>query len=197
MRSRRLVLTAVAGVALVGAAAPVVASDGTSTNLVNNGSFERPDLPRGALVTYQPSGPRLPGWTVSFAVDVADGGYAHAGRGTQSLDLNGGRFGGALCQVVSVAPSTHYKLTMLVAGNPHGGPRLKGGEVYLLGSSVEYVHDRPYARTGTVLDMGWTRRRWAFTTVATEHSVRLCMDNDTPSPYGLMVDDIRIEVAEQ
>jgi hypothetical protein len=98
----------------------VTAHAGPHAQLLVNGGFERPRIDE-PWVAFFPDGAEIPGWTVvRGSVDVVGTDWP-AGRGEQSLGLNG--FGpGTIRQNVPTAPGATYRVAFLLWGDPNGPP---------------------------------------------------------------------------
>ena len=113
--------------------AAAVAPDGAPTsgpatapegNLVDNGSFESPDIASG-WVEYVAGATDITGWTIdSGKVDIVTNPPWEAPDGNQVLDLDGSNSGGSngsISQDIPTSPNTAYELGFLYSGNPDCG----------------------------------------------------------------------------
>jgi hypothetical protein len=113
----------------------VIASGGTAsaaTNLVKNGSFEKPVVPAGSFQDFA-TGQSFNGWTVTGAagrVSVVSGTFQSQGftfnakAGAQWIDLtgDGSKTATGVAQSVATTPGTSYQLTFWVGNvNDPGG----------------------------------------------------------------------------
>src|SRR5262245_1577382 len=101
------------------------ATTANAANLIVNGSFELPKLPKGTLAIHIPQGSSIPGWTAVGPGSngplllskkyTENGGTLHfqSKAGSQSIDLTGpGNVGPiGLAQVVATTAGGAYKLT--------------------------------------------------------------------------------------
>jgi hypothetical protein len=126
----RTVCGAVCSVALVAAGAadsrsatpiPASASSVLADNLVRNGGFETPVITKPWVAYFANGERRIPGWrVVRHSVDLVGTDWP-AGRGSQSLGVNGFRRGW-VCQLVPTDAGTTYRLSFLLWGDPNGPP---------------------------------------------------------------------------
>lgn len=108
-----------------------VAGAAPATNLIVNGSFEEPVVPKGSYATFR-TGQSFPGWQVTGAsgsVSPISGDYAQAGlrwnaqSGAQWLDMTGpsASSGTGVQQSVSTQPGATYTLVFYVGNVVAGG----------------------------------------------------------------------------
>lgn len=89
--------------------------------LIRNGGFEDPEISRPWRPYFHGGQRRIPGWrVVRRSVDLVGTDWP-AGRGRQSLGVNGFR-PGWITQLVPTEPDAAYRLTFLVWGDPNGPP---------------------------------------------------------------------------
>ena len=89
--------------------------------LVHNGGFEDPVISRPWVPYFAGGERRIPGWRViQRSVDLVGTDWA-AGRGAQSLGVNGFR-PGWISQLVPTEADTSYRLSFLLWGDPNGPP---------------------------------------------------------------------------
>lgn len=88
-------------------------------NLVQNGSFEQPDIGSLNWRSYFAGSADIPGWRVTReSVDVTARYWSPHYDGKQSLDLNGYRPGG-IAQDIYISTSGLYLLQFAMSCNPH------------------------------------------------------------------------------
>ena len=161
-------------------AAAAVAYD---KNQVRNGGFERPEVDE-PWVAFFPTGPKIPGWTVEQgSVDVVSTDWP-AGRGKQSLGLNGYE-AGKIWQRLRTVPGATYRISFLLWGDPNGPPSRSKLAVAWGGHRV---------RTLTV-DVSeqpdW--RRVSFLVRAERKHTRLTFRGLTKTNAGPALDAIRVQ----
>ena len=89
--------------------------------LISNGGFEEPAIGRPWLAYFAGGERRIPGWrVVRRSVDLVGTDWS-AGRGAQSLGVNGFR-PGWITQRVPTSANTTYLLSFLLWGDPNGPP---------------------------------------------------------------------------
>ncbi len=92
-------------------------------NLVDNGSFETPDI--AGFVDYFPGDTDITKWTIdSGSVDIVSAPLWEAPDGSQVLDLdgsNGDGSNGFISQDIPTTPNTAYELGFQYSGNPDCG----------------------------------------------------------------------------
>ena len=90
-------------------------------NLVRNGGFEEPAISRPWRPFFAGGERRIPGWrVVRRSVDLVGTDWP-AGKGAQSLGVNGFH-PGWIMQKVPTAENTTYRLSFLLWGDPNGPP---------------------------------------------------------------------------
>jgi choice-of-anchor C domain-containing protein len=193
MVGRAVIVVLLAGAAL-GMKAPRIASAvapaGDSPNLIRDKGFEQP-LAGAAFVTRE-AGETIGPWQVTTgSVDQIGHYWVGARNGGQSVDLNGFSLG-AIAQDVATKPGSAYRIALWYAGNPEGGPRIKGLEVVWNGMVVKSLETDTARRTKTA--MGW--RKAHITVVATSSVSRLILKSMVSAgAYGPAVDEVTVQQA--
>ena len=159
----------------------------TSTNLLDNGSFEDPVI--GAYQSFK-EGQDIAGWNVMKASVDLTGSYFQSSEGKQSMDLHGtGGFGGIQKSFATV-PQQKYNVVFDFAGNAAGGPTVKEMRVSAAGQSQDFKFDC----TGkSVRNMGWTTQSWEFT--ANQKITTLVFETLSSSGmdrYGPTIDNVKV-----
>ncbi|MFD7500661.1 choice-of-anchor C family protein [Streptomyces sp. NPDC059850] len=174
--------------------AGVLAGAGTGAALAapaashfDDGSFETPRVAANTFVnlgTGQTIGP----WRVTGGnVDHIGAGFWQAAEGDQSVDLNGVN-AGTVSQNFTTVPGKRYTVTYSLAGNPAGGPALKGGKVLVNGQNFQNFS---FDITGkTMANMGYVTREVSF--VATGPTTTLAFASTISGAYGPVIDDVTV-----
>jgi hypothetical protein len=90
-------------------------------NLIRNGGLETPVITEPWVAYFANGERRIPGWrVVRHSVDLVGADWP-AGRGRQSLGVNGFRRGW-VCQLVPTDADATYRLSFLLWGDPNGPP---------------------------------------------------------------------------
>lgn len=130
-----------------------IAGHKETTNLVLNGSFERPDC-SPAYCEFDGGSTAIPHWVVGGnSVDVAS--YWQPARGSQSVDLSGSASGSVRQKVATTLGDT-YALKWYLAGNSACGQPIKTMHVYWNGKLVDSLKFNTTGHNGS--DMGWVSR---------------------------------------
>lgn len=158
------------------------------SSIVNNGSFESPDVTSTTFDTYL-AGRSFGEWTVeSGSVDHISERYWQAGDGRQSLDLNG-YSAGIIYQDLLTTPLQTYSLQFSVAGNPEGAPSNKQIEVWWGSEKVDTI---TFDTTGhSNWQMGWFYHQYPVT--ATNAITRIKFKSMTSGCYGPVLDAIIVK----
>ena len=99
----------------------------TATNLIQNGSFELPDIGYTAYVYYSPGSTNIPGWTVTGSpgekVDISSSSWNNepAEDGNQYFDVTGSGGGGGITQTFPTTAGTAYDLIFYRGSYQHYG----------------------------------------------------------------------------
>ncbi len=129
-----------------------------STNLIANGSFERPET--NSFTTYAKGSHQIPGWQITIGtVDIIGSNWQPA-SGKQSLDLDGTPGPGGIAQSFATVPGLKYTLTFALAGNPECAPTMKKLLVKVAGVRKRYTFDASHTSDSA---MGWRRISLEFT----------------------------------
>lgn len=168
--------------------------------VVENGSFELPDLSEDAsLINKWDYVPSIPGWTtvqgeIEVMGDVADGAAWPASDGEQSLDLGAAAGAGPNATIIEqtvpgLVPGVAYNLTFDYGQHNLTKAEVVSANVYIDGSLVgEFVADdtmKPPAYQNAVVSF-----------VATSNSVTIRFEHTTPVFHqGLTLDNVDISVA--
>jgi choice-of-anchor C domain-containing protein len=149
-------------------------------------SFESPVI-HVDFVDYL-AGQQVGPWkVVSGSVDLTTD-WQHA-QGRQSLDLNGSD-PGAVSHTVPTTLLTTYRVTYALAANPDAGQAIRTGNVKVNGQLLDSFS---FDSTGkTVSTMGWVYRTFYFTNTLAA-SAELQFASTTPSAWGPVIDDVRVE----
>jgi hypothetical protein len=101
--------------------APTISTASAAESLVRNGGFEHPVITRPWKPFFAGGQRRIPGWqVVQHSVDLVGTDWP-AGRGSQSLGVNGFQRGW-VTQLVPTTANTTYRLSFLLWGDPNGPP---------------------------------------------------------------------------
>lgn len=152
-------------------------------SLVRNGGFEAPVVTRPWVPFFADGKRRIPGWwVVRNSVDLVGTDWP-AGRGSQSLGVNGFRRGW-VSQFVPTDANTTYRLSFLLWGDPNGPPprsRL----------AVRWDLERILVRKVDVrIQATW--RRVTFLVQSTTAGTHLGFRSLTPGNAGPAIDAVRL-----
>jgi choice-of-anchor C domain-containing protein len=155
--------------------APLAAATGpcvpAAGNLVQNGSFEMPEVGEGATYIAPAS---FPGWEVAAgSVDIV--GPWEDADGAQSLDL-AGYAPGTIYQDLCTVPGMPYQLSFALAGNPNDPPGIKTMEVWWGDQQAAALSFDISGHTGS--SMGWTI--YEYTLQASSGTTRLLFKDSNP-----------------
>lgn len=163
-----------------------------ATNLVQNGSFETPEV--GRRVTWF-SGQTFDGfWYVSQgSIDIVGPENIYAPyEGEQLVDLNGTMIGG-IYQDINITASGMYNLSFAMKGNYAASPAITRTMSVSLGSlfSRSYAHHNGdpwtvYSENITISTPGTYRLSFISTT-----------RNTLQDSFGPMIDDVRLELVPE
>jgi choice-of-anchor C domain-containing protein len=185
-RLRRTTLATALLVALSAASGLVSAGPAAAVTTTFADSFESPVI-QVDFVDYL-AGQQVGAWKVlSGSVDLTTD-WQHA-QGRQSLDLNGSD-PGAVAHTFPTTLLTTYRVTYALAANPDAGQAIRTGNVKVNGQLLDSFS---FDRTGkTVSNMGWVYRSFYFTNTLAA-SAELQFASTTPSAWGPVIDDVRVE----
>jgi len=156
-------------------------------NLIANGDFEDSDA--GEMYARHDKEEPPPAWTVKRGTVDVIGGWWHAARGKQSLDLNGLEPGG-ISQEVATEPGKVYVLSFMMAGNPDDPePRRTAVEI---GWDKKVVRTIVFDRKAhhTHQSMGWERHETRLR--ATGKRTRIDFTSLSEGGWGPAIDDVRL-----
>lgn len=152
-------------------------------SLIRNGGFEDPAVTRPWVPFFANGTRHIPGWRViRHSVDLVGTDWP-AGRGNQSLGVNGFRRGW-VSQFVSTEANTTYKLSFLLWGDPNGPPPRSQ-------LAVRWDLERIRVRKVDVL----TQPRWRRVTLlvqSTKAGTALGFRSLTPGNAGPAIDAVRL-----
>jgi hypothetical protein len=152
-------------------------------NLVRNGGFETPAISRPWKPFFAHGKRRIPGWRVlHHSVDLVRTDWP-AGRGRQSLGVNGFRKGWVF-QTVPTDANAAYRLSFLLWGDPNGPPPR---------SRLEVRWDLKRVRVLKV-DVR-TQHKWrriSFVVHSTTAGTSLGFHSLTPGNAGPAIDAVRL-----
>ena len=158
-------------------------------NLINNGSFEIPDIGERHFQVFY-SGSYLGNWYVaSGSVDIVHNWPAATGK--QSLDLEGyGR--GIILQNIDTVSGQYYSLSFALGGNFEGPPVVKTMELWWNGALLATLS---FDTTNSgYSDMGYVY--YSYEVVATQDITELKFKATTPGwSYGAVIDDVSINAS--
>ncbi len=172
---------------------PVYTPIAAQTNIVQNGSFELPDIGMTKIPTFQVVGPGtgITNWTVESGNVKLVRTLWVAAAGSQSLDLNGTTPGTIFQDLPTTAGKT-YRLSFSLAGNPTGAPPAKQMDVLVEGSILGSF---TFTTTGkTAQNMGWQRFERDF--VAPKATTRIRFQSTTAGGSGPALDDVSVVLVE-
>jgi choice-of-anchor C domain-containing protein len=151
-------------------------------------SFESPLVDRNFYSTFT-AGQQLGGWTVTAGdVDLIGQDFWQAAEGVQSLDLNG-THPGAIATTLTTVPFLTYRIDFRLAGNPHGPPQVKTGQVRVNNVVVDNFTADTTGHSSA--DMGYLQRTVLVTTTATSATIEFASTTDLPT--GPVIDNIIIQ----
>lgn len=179
------------GAALAGAC--LVAGSAWSANLVADGGFENP-VGNNPFQTFGVGA--MGAWNVdSGSVDLIRN-YWQPASGDQSLDLAGNE-PGAISQTIACQQGVTYRVSMMVSGNPDGGPDTKLGEVYYGGSYVGTAWYVMSSMGNTKPDMRWVYEYGYFTAGVSNGKLEIREASGGPGYYGIALDDVSVEAVPE
>ena len=159
----------------------------TSSNLVQNGSFELPGATAPG-VTVPPGNPYITGWTVTRSRVAYVSDYFTCSDGKVCIDLAGATdTGGGITQTVTTVPGTAYNLTFDLAGNPDSGAPVKPLRVLIGGQSTDLSFDTTGKSRSS---MGWVTKTLPFTAAGTATAIEFYSPN--PGYWGPVIDNVRV-----
>jgi hypothetical protein len=191
---RRMAWAVVALALLLGltAGAPATRAADDLTNLVVNGSFERPVLADGQFVEV----PSIEGWTPDDSgapIEVQRRANGTPGEGDQLVELDSD-FSGGIQQSVKTTPGRRYFLSFLASPRPRSAAPQNRLEVFWDGKPV----DAPFELGAGGRDTDWTPIYQIVEATKAETTLRF-RDAGTPSDsLGTYLDDVSVtELPEQ
>jgi choice-of-anchor C domain-containing protein len=168
---------------------PVFAQDpNASSNLVQNGGFERPRI-RGAEYFSYSAGDPFTGWSIDQgAIDQLSGPIWQPVDGSQCLDMDGSCGTGEISQDLATEAGLTYVLHFALAGNPNGSPVVKALEIGWGDAVLDTVHFDTTGRSKD--DLGWTTREYVLT--APSSVTRLTFRSLSAGCYGAILDAVSV-----
>jgi choice-of-anchor C domain-containing protein len=204
MHVARRILVAVVALGAAASLGPTALAGTTTTNLVVNGSFERPRLRTDEAFRQMTDGD-IPGWNITGCVDLVSEPAFEAARGDQSVDLNGS-VGSTGCTATTAAgtitsdPFTtvageDYLVRFFLAGNPGcnetGAAAIKSVDVLWDGTRVATFYYDVSGQSATNID--WQLRLLELE--AKDNSTTLAFRSTSSGNCGPMIDAVRVVVA--
>lgn len=162
-------------------------SPDAASNLVVNGSFERPRV-RGAEYYSYPAGGPLTGWAVDGPIDQLSGPIWEPADGAQSVDLDGSCGTGGIHQQLPTETGVGYHLHFALAGNPNGPPVIKAMEVRWGDAVIDTVHCDTTGRSKG--DLAWTEHDYDL--IAPSEITTLTFRSLSPGCYGALLDEVSV-----
>jgi choice-of-anchor C domain-containing protein len=169
----------------------VVAQAVLGPNLVQNASFETPDVSAVTFDVYSP-GASFGGWSVETgSVDHISQRYWQSAQGRQSVDLSGsiGSVPGAISQHLAPEVGRTYLVRFALAGNPEGGPAVKQVQVWWGTTLLDTLSINTTGRSNWA--MGWNYYQYSILNL--DALVKLTFKSMTPGHYGPVVDAISVQ----
>ncbi|MFC5176556.1 DUF642 domain-containing protein [Nocardioides taihuensis] len=193
LRSSFILMVCSVGLVAVGTAGSTSAAEAPAAapvatqNLIRNGGFEAPTITRPWVAFFADGERRIPGWwVVRHSVDLVSTDWP-AGRGNQSLGVNGFRRGW-VSQFVSTDANTSYRLSFLLWGDPNGPPARSR-------LAVRWDLERIGVRKVDV-NVQSTWRRVTFLVESTAAGTHLGFRSLTPGNAGPAIDSVRLVAVE-
>jgi Protein of unknown function (DUF642) len=188
-------------VALLGLMSAGSVAGASSSNLIKNGSFEKPVVADpcpgggtvgqqapGAFCTYFAASTGVPHWSISGgSIDVVNTSLWMPEKGHQSIDLSGDSSGGVSQNVVTSRKTT-YVLRWYGAANPQCGHATKTMDVYWNGTLVGFYN----FSTMSVQDMGWTAEHINVIATSTTSNVEFTDATPGDNDCGPTLDHISL-----
>jgi choice-of-anchor C domain-containing protein len=174
---------------LIAGAAMLLGAQSAYAVTITNGSFETGSINPGSFTFLSSGSTVIDGWTVGGAggVDYI-GTYWTSSDGNRSVDLSGGGIGSVSQQLTGMTVGQEYTISFDLAGNPAGGPLVKGLEV-----SVDAMGGGLFTfnTTGATLsNMGWITQTVTF--IATASSATLTFLSQNNTSFGPALDNVSI-----
>ena len=174
---------------LIAGAAMLLGAQSAYAVTITNGSFETGSINPGSFTFLSSGSTVIDGWTVGGAggVDYI-GTYWTSADGNRSVDLSGGGIGSVSQQLTGMTVGQEYTISFDLAGNPAGGPLVKGLEV-----SVDAMGGGLFTfnTTGATLsNMGWITQTVTF--IATASSATLTFLSQNNTSFGPALDNVSI-----
>ena len=162
-------------------------------NLLVNGSFEEgPDFPEnfGYLPNVRMGSTAIKGWTVTRGnIDVAGIRHWVPGHGQRSIDLHGTPGFGGIKQTFKTVVGQRYQVSFLMAGTPLRKQPIHKLAVRAADKQQEFSFD---ATGRTQFAVGWERKSWEFTAVASETTLEIHTLETEDSNSGPILDDVSV-----
>jgi choice-of-anchor C domain-containing protein len=181
--------------AALGLLALTLATPAVEAAPFQNGSVElgSPQPPAGGfneLFAGTPDATDITGWTVtSGSIDWMGANSFQASDGIHDIDLSGAG-PGALSQTFDTVLGTTYRVLFDLSGNPQGGPSTKTLTASAAGTSSLFSYDL-VAHGTTTTSMNYDLND-LFTFTATGSSSTLTFLSTTNSPFGPVIDNVRV-----
>lgn len=171
--------------------AVLMVSDGifAGPTIVTNGSFEDGPPISGKFASFGRNSTAIPGWTVTAGSVECIVTYWESSDGSRSLDLSGSS-AGAITQNLTTTPGVTYLVSFDLAGNPAGGPEVKGVRIRAGTSWEVFTFDTTSTSRN---NMDWATKTWSF--VATDEVTSLEFRSLTSGVWGPALDDIVVTSA--
>jgi choice-of-anchor C domain-containing protein len=174
---------------LIAGAAMLLGAQSAYAVTITNGSFETGSINPGSFTFLSSGSTVIDGWTVGGAggVDYI-GTYWTSSAGSRSVDLSGGGIGSVSQQLTGMTVGQEYTISFDLAGNPAGGPTVKGLEV-----SVDAMGGGLFTFNttgGTLSNMGWITQTVTFIATASTATLTFLSQNNTS--FGPALDNVSI-----
>ncbi len=157
----------------------------SGTEIVNAGDFEDPVIGVGGTPTPAPASQGA--WNVTSGSATGLGTGWQAGGGAQSVELNG-TGPGIVSQTLTTVAGTTYRIRLMVAGDPDGGPAVKEMRVGWGGTALRTIR---FDTTGhSTSSMGW--QTITLEAAASSSSTLLAFESLTSGSYGPVVDAVSV-----
>jgi hypothetical protein len=163
--------------------ARTAASPSTGGNLIVNGSFEEPQLPKGYKIF-----PAIPGWKVSFGpgVELQHGISGASKDGAQHAELDSTENAG-IEQVISTRAGAPLSLSFAYSPRPGRPADTTGVEVRVDGKTLASL-----AEDGTPFgDTHWSGHVFAFTASGSSATIEF-RGTGTSDGFGGYIDDVSV-----